>query len=230
MPARMPNTTTIEERVTRIDWKRDTVKGARIAVDRWFVEIEGTPAFLPGDGAAIPIGREEFLAVRHGAYVKVSELVMSADAWAGRLVFGFVLVLLLGGAVSSWAPAGFEKLAMALLIVAGIAHAAFGLYEFVRRFREVENVRASIAFALRGRIPGRLPPDDRRVRANPFPVLLAVTTFLFLAWLFSADVLQSAGLGRFAGAADAAFLTMVVATALFGTANWSIEARRKSRE
>lgn len=223
----MAEARTIEERVARIDWPRETVKGARIAVDRWFVEIDGRKSFLLGDGSAIPLEDEDFLAVRHGAYVKVAELVMSADRWAGMLVIGLVLVLVVGGAVSNWPPSESRSWIMALTLVAGIAHSGFGLYEFVRRWREVETVRKSIAFALRGRIPGMMSAGDRRVRPNPFPALMMVATFIFLGWLFSGDLLRAAGLGRLADATEAMFLFIIVAIAVLGTANQIVEARRK---
>ncbi len=225
----MTKARTIDERIARIDWQRDTIKGARLAVDRWFVEIDQQPAFLPGDGAAIKFSREEFIAVRHGAYVKVAELVMSADAWAGRLVIGIVLLAVIGGSVGQWPPSEARAWILALVVVAGVVHGGFGLYGFVRRYAEVQTVRASVAFALRGRVPGRLPPTDRRVQVNPFPTLIALTTFLFLAWLFASDALHAVGLEAYSGAADFVLLAMTAATGLFGAANWWIEARRKAR-
>lgn len=154
---------------------------AKANVDRWFSKTPAGPAFLPGNGKALPVAEDVALGIRAGAEQFVAR---SYDGLQKRLLIHmFVLLAIIIGI--DFIRAGLDPVLDDILLYISYAlytaHGLFALNDAWKWERSVLDLRDAIAHALREKVP--LPPTLAGVHAvvEPDYRLLGGITFSIMA-------------------------------------------------
>jgi len=139
------------------------VRLAKANVDRWIVDTPAGPAFLPGDGNALPMTTDVARAIRAGAE---AHIFRSYDALQKKMLLHVVLVAATIAAVQFAAADLSPPVEQALRFLSyGLysVHGLFALLDGWKWERSVFDLRDAITLALRGNAP--LPPHLAGPRA-----------------------------------------------------------------
>lgn len=136
---------------------------AKANVDRWIVDTPAGPAFLPGNGHALPMAEDIARAVRAGAE---AHIFRSYDALQKKIWLHVILLVITITAVQFAAAGQSPGVARALHYLSyGLysLHGVFALLDAWKWERSILDLRDAITLALRGNAP--LPPHLAGPRA-----------------------------------------------------------------
>lgn len=132
------------------------IRLAKANVDRWFAKTPAGPAFLPGNGKALPIDENVALGIRAGAEQFVAR---SYDDLQKRMLIHMVIIVLIVVAIQ-YIRSGLDPVLDTILLYISYAlytaHGLFALNDAWKWERSVMDLRDAIAHALREKVP--LPP------------------------------------------------------------------------
>ena len=163
----------------------ESVRMAKANVRRWFIETSVGPAFLPGNGAAIQLAKDQALAVRSAAEEKIA--LSYAEIQARTVLHIFILVLvitgfsMLAGRLPEPAKAAVQWVSYGVYCL----HGFIMLHDYWRWERGIFRLREAIGHSLSSRVP--LPATLAGPVAMPEPNYRNWQTVAFLmAGLFLA--------------------------------------------
>lgn len=136
---------------------------AKANVDRWIVDTPAGPAFLPGDGNALPMTADVARAIRAGAE---AHIFRSYDKLQKKMLLHMVLVVVTITAVQFAASGQSSGVGRALRYLSYALYSLHGLFALLDAWkweRSVLDLRDAITLSLRGNAP--LPPHLAGPRA-----------------------------------------------------------------
>lgn len=168
--------------MARLD--NSAVRMAKANVDRWIVDTPAGPAFLPGNGQALPMSDDVARAIRAGAEAHIfrSYDTMQKKMWLHIVLFTatFVAVQFAATGQQPGVAAALKYLSYGLYSL----HGALALIDAWKWERTVFDLRDAIALALRGKVPLAPHLAGPRAIVEPNHRVLGTIVFATLAPFF----------------------------------------------